>query len=88
MPRRRPAVRPDGTRGGLGRRIVEECEAAAAERGFGLLALMATDAAWHGFQPLEGIDDVLEGDVRLAYVATEQTISGLSPALLACLVGA
>lgn len=35
-------VRPDWTRRGLGRRILEACEAAAREEGFQTLALMAT----------------------------------------------
>jgi GNAT superfamily N-acetyltransferase len=35
-------VRPDWTRRGLGRRILEACEAAARAEGFMTLALMAT----------------------------------------------
>jgi GNAT superfamily N-acetyltransferase len=47
-PAREPArvramfVRPDWTRRGLGRRILEECERAARREGFGRLALAAT----------------------------------------------
>ena len=35
-------VRPDWTRRGLGTRILEACQAAAREEGFGVLALVAT----------------------------------------------
>jgi GNAT superfamily N-acetyltransferase len=35
-------TRPDWTRRGLGRRILEACEAAAKAEGFGTLALVAT----------------------------------------------
>jgi GNAT superfamily N-acetyltransferase len=74
-------VRPDWTRRGLGRRILEECEAAARREGFRRLALMATLPGVplyraYGFEPLEEADVALEDGVRIACVAMEKTISG------------
>ena len=54
-------VRDDWSRRGLGRRILEECEAAAAAEGFGELALMSTLPGMplyraYGFEKLEDVD--------------------------------
>jgi GNAT superfamily N-acetyltransferase len=73
-------VRPDWTRRGLGRRIIEACEAAARREGFRRLALMATLPGVPlylacGFEPLEEVEVVLEDGVRLACVAMEKPIS-------------
>src|SRR5262245_33082657 len=73
-------VRPDWTRRGLGRRILEECEAAARREGFRRLALLATLPGVplyraYGFEPLEETDVALVDGVRLACVAMEKPIS-------------
>jgi GNAT superfamily N-acetyltransferase len=73
-------VRPDWTRRGLGRRIIEACEAAARREGFRRLALMATLPGVPlylacGFEPLEEVEVVLEDGVRLACVVMEKPIS-------------
>lgn len=73
-------VRADWTRRGLGRRIIEACEAAAREEGFRRLALMATLPGLPlylacGFEPLEEVEIVLEDGVPLACVAMEKPIS-------------
>src|SRR6476659_3481474 len=54
-------VRGDWTRRGLGRRILEECEAAAKREGFRQLALLATRPGVplylaYGFEPHEEVD--------------------------------
>ena len=54
-------VRDDWSRRGLGRRILEECEAAARAEGFGELALMSTLPGLplylsYGFEKLEDVD--------------------------------
>ena len=72
-------VRSDWTRRGLGRRILEECEAAARREGFRRLALMATLPGVplyraYGFEPLQEKDVVLEDGVRIACVAMEKPI--------------
>jgi GNAT superfamily N-acetyltransferase len=72
-------VRGDWTRRGLGRRILEECEAAARREGFRRLALMATLPgvplyAAYGFEPLEEGEIALEDGVTLACVAMEKPI--------------
>jgi len=63
-------VRPDWTRRGLGRRIVEECEAAARREGFRQLALLATLPGVPlylacGFEPLEEIEVAVSDGVRI-----------------------
>jgi GNAT superfamily N-acetyltransferase len=73
-------VRADWTRRGLGRRIIEECEAAARREGFRRLSLMATLPGVPlylacGFEPLEEGEVVLEDGVRLTCVAMEKPIS-------------
>jgi N-acetylglutamate synthase-like GNAT family acetyltransferase len=72
-------VRGDWTRRGLGRRILDACEAAAGAEGFRRLALMATLPGVPlylacGFEPLEEVEIVLEDGVRLACVAMEKSI--------------
>jgi GNAT superfamily N-acetyltransferase len=73
-------VRDDWTRRGLGRRILEECEAAAAREGFTRLALMATLPgvplyAAYGFDTVEEVVLTLPDGVRLGGVAMEKPIA-------------
>jgi GNAT superfamily N-acetyltransferase len=72
-------VRADWTRRGLGRRILEECEAAARREGFRRLSLLATLPGvplylTYGFEPLEEIEIALEDGVKLECVAMEKPI--------------
>src|SRR6266540_6222022 len=72
-------VRPDWTRRGLGRRIVEECEAAARREGFRQLALLATLPGVPlylacGFEPLEEIEIAVSDGVRITGVTMEKSI--------------
>src|SRR6266545_444891 len=72
-------VRADWTRRGLGRRIVEECEAAARREGFRQLALLSTLPGVPlylacGFEPLEEIEVALSDGVRIAGVTMEKPI--------------
>lgn len=72
-------VHADWTRRGLGRRILEGCEAAARREGFRRLALMATLPGLplyeaYGFVPLEKLEIVLEDGVRLTCVSMEKPI--------------
>jgi GNAT superfamily N-acetyltransferase len=60
-------VRPDWTRRGLGRRIIEECEAAARADGFRQLHLVATLPGVPlyracGFTPTDDVEDVVLAD--------------------------
>lgn len=84
-PAREPArvramfVRADWTRRGLGRRILEECEAAARREGFRTLSLMATLPGVplylaYGFRPLEEVEVPLPDGVRIACVSMEKPI--------------
>jgi GNAT superfamily N-acetyltransferase len=73
-------VRADWTRRGLGRRILEACEAAARQEGFTVLALMATLPGRplyeaYGFRPTGESDIMLPGGVPLACVAMEKAVS-------------
>jgi len=73
-------VRADWTRRGLGRRIVEACEAAAREEGYRRLTLLATLPGVPlyqacGFEPLETVDVALVDGVTLACVAMEKSIA-------------
>jgi GNAT superfamily N-acetyltransferase len=73
-------VRADWTRRGLGRRILDACEAAARAEGFRRLSLMATLPGLPlylacGFERIEDADVALEDGVRLACVAMEKSIS-------------
>lgn len=72
-------VRADWTRRGLGRRILEECEAAARREGFRQLALVATMPGVplylaYGFQSLEASDVVMPDGVAIPCVAMEKSI--------------
>ncbi|MEP6812139.1 MAG: GNAT family N-acetyltransferase [Actinomycetota bacterium] len=74
-------VRDDWTRRGLGRRILDECEAAARHEGFRTLSLMATLPGVPlylacGFRALEDVGVVLPDGVVLACVAMEKELSG------------
>jgi GNAT superfamily N-acetyltransferase len=57
---------PDFARRGVGRLVLEACEAAAAAEGFATLELMATRSGrplyeTHGFQPVEEVEDASGG---------------------------
>ena len=72
-------VRADWTRRGLGRRIIDECEAAARREGFGQLALVATLPGLPlylacGFERLQDVEVTLPDGVVLAAVAMEKPI--------------
>jgi GNAT superfamily N-acetyltransferase len=72
-------VRPHWTRRGLGRRILEECEAAARREGFRELSLLATLPGVPlylacGFEPLEQSEVALSDGVRLACVSMRKSI--------------
>lgn len=84
-PAREPArvramfVRADWTRRGLGRRILEACEAAARREGFRTLSLMATLPGVplylaYGFRPLEDVEVVMPDGVGIACVSMEKPI--------------
>jgi GNAT superfamily N-acetyltransferase len=73
-------VRADWTRRGLGRRILEECEAAAKREGFGRLALVATLAGLplylaYGFERVEDVAVALPDGIVLEGVAMEKPIA-------------
>jgi len=72
-------VRDDWTRRGLGRRILQECEAAARREGFRELTLGATLPGVplylaYGFQPVEEFDVTLSDGVKLPCVSMWKTI--------------
>jgi GNAT superfamily N-acetyltransferase len=72
-------VRADWTRRGLGRRILEECEAAARREGFRQLALVATMPGVplylaYGFRAIEELEIALEDGVMLECVSMEKAI--------------
>jgi GNAT superfamily N-acetyltransferase len=72
-------VREDWTRRGLGRRILEECEAAARLEGFHRLALMSTLPGLplylaYGFRPLSEADVTMPDGVAIACVSMEKPI--------------
>ena len=72
-------VRDDWTRRGLGRRILEECEAAAGREGFRTLSLMATLPGVplyfaYGFRALDEVDVMLPDGVVLPCVSMEKPI--------------
>jgi GNAT superfamily N-acetyltransferase len=72
-------VRADWTRRGLGRRILEACEAAAAAEGFTRLVLSATLAGLplyraYGFREIEPHDVVLPDGVTIECVLMEKPI--------------
>ena len=73
-------VRADWTRRGLGRRIIEECEAAAQREGFRQLALVATLPGLPlylacGFERLEDVEVTMPDGVVIAGVAMEKPIA-------------
>ena len=74
-------VRPDWTRRGLGRRILEQCEAAAHRAGFRRLGLVATLPGVplyeaFGFKPTGEIEDIVLSDgVRLPCLAMSKGVS-------------
>lgn len=77
-------VRPDWIRRGLGRRILDECEAAARREGFRELELLATLPGVPlylacGFEPLEESDVALSDGVRLACVSMTKSIETGQP---------
>jgi GNAT superfamily N-acetyltransferase len=72
-------VRDDWTRRGLGRRILEECEAAARDEGFERLALLATLPGVplylaYGFEPLDEVEVALSDGVTIACVSMAKPI--------------
>jgi GNAT superfamily N-acetyltransferase len=74
-------VRDDWTRCGLGRRILQECEAAAGREGFKQLALMATLPGVplyeaYGFETIEEGELALTDGVRLEYVTMTKSLNG------------
>jgi GNAT superfamily N-acetyltransferase len=73
-------VRADWTRRGLGRRILEECEAAARREGFRQLALVATMPGVplylaYGFRPLEELEVAMPDGVKIPCVRMEKLIA-------------
>ena len=72
-------VRADWTRRGLGRRILDECEAAAGREGFRQLALVSTMPGLPlylacGFEPLEEIEVTMPDGVTVAAVSMRKPI--------------
>lgn len=72
-------VRADWTRRGLGRRILEACEAAARSEGFRTLALVATLPGLplyraYGFEPIEETDVTMPDGVTIPCVSMEMAI--------------
>ena len=72
-------VRADWTRGGLGRRILEECEAAARREGFKQFILTATLPGLplylaYGFEPLEDVEVTMPDGVTIACVSMGKRI--------------
>jgi GNAT superfamily N-acetyltransferase len=76
-------VRDDWTRRGLGRRILEESEAAARRDGFKQLALMATLPGVplylaYGFETIEEGELTLSDGVKLEYASMTKSLNGSS----------
>jgi GNAT superfamily N-acetyltransferase len=74
-------VRDDWTRRGLGRRILEACEAAARNEGFHELALMATLPGIplylaYGFETIEEGELALVDGVKLEYATMTKPLNG------------
>jgi GNAT superfamily N-acetyltransferase len=77
-------VRPDWTRRGLGRHILEACEEAARREGFRRLVLMSTPPGLplyraHGFRSLEEVEITLPDGVKLPCVSMDKPIERGSP---------
>ncbi len=75
-------VRPDWSRRGLGRVIIETSEAAAKAAGFGMMSLMATlpgEALYAacGFRELERVDVITPDGTPLPCVAMEKPVGGV-----------
>jgi GNAT superfamily N-acetyltransferase len=73
-------VRADWTRRGLGRRILQECEAAASREGFRDLVLVATLPGVplylaYGFAAVENLEVTMPDGVKLPCVAMEKRIA-------------
>jgi GNAT superfamily N-acetyltransferase len=73
-------VRADWTRRGLGRRILEECEAAARREGFRRLSLMATLPGEplylaYGFEALERVEITMPDGVVIPGLRMEKPVS-------------
>jgi GNAT superfamily N-acetyltransferase len=73
-------TRSDWTRRGLGRRILEACEAAAKSEGFRTLALMATMPGLplytsYGFELLERTDVTMPDGTRIACASMQKPIA-------------
>ena len=73
-------TRADWTRRGLGRRILEACEAAAKREGFRMLALGATLSGLplylaYGFEEVEEFDVTMPDGVTIPCVAMEKPIA-------------
>lgn len=73
-------TRADWTRRGLGRRILEACEAAAKAEGFRTLALMATLPGVplylaYGFQPVAEAEVHMPDGTRIASLTMEKSIT-------------
>src|SRR5215475_2664846 len=76
-------VRDDWTRRGLGRRILEECEAAARREGFREMALMATLPGVplyvaYGFETTEEGELALTDGVKLEYASMTKSLNGFT----------
>src|SRR5438445_13403902 len=74
-------VRADWTRRGLGRRILEECEAAARREGFRQPALVSTMPGLplylaYGFRSLEEYEVAMPDGVTIPCVSMEKQIDG------------
>ncbi len=72
-------VHPDWTRRGLARRIFDECEVAAAARGFHAFELVATlpgEPLYRalGFEPIEPVSIPMPGNLTLPCVRMHRTI--------------
>lgn len=72
-------VRPEWTRRGLGRRILEACEEAARREGFRRLVLMSTLPGLplyraYGFRSLEEVEITLPDGVKLPCVSMDKPI--------------
>jgi GNAT superfamily N-acetyltransferase len=72
-------VRPDWTRRGLGRRILEACENAARREGFRRLVLMSTLPGLplysaYGFRSLEQVEIALPDGVMLPCVSMDKSV--------------